>query len=811
MLFIFFLLGLLALAKPFAALCSACVFFVLQKQLSQAPSPSLLQAGIIFCLGFLLQLWVYPDPGVAVPEWMQQRHKVDIEARIRQVEPKQDARLQMILDKVSYTTPDGYQDKLPSRLLWNWYDSPEDWPAPGQWVKAKLRLKPVKGFANPGSNNSRFYWRGKQVKYRTYTSGEADDLSLKQDPGFFWQLRQELRGKLLEQSPAEGPGQGLLLALLMGDRTLLDQQSMDLIRRSSLAHSLALSGLHLGFLASIGWGLAWLWGRIRPGIYMYLPRPKLAVFIAAPLILIYIWLGQAKLSLLRAALMFFFWGLLLLLGRNKKLLDGLFFAVLCIVLLDPAAVFDLSLQLSVLAVAGIILAWPVFSQYLQGWKDKGLGGKLLFSLLSILAMTLVANAALLPALAAYFGEISPHVYLNLFWLPLLGWVVLPLGLLALACSQLPVLGMFSPILFTAATQLLNSMFSILQALQEQGLIQPLVLLRPLWPALLGYWILLVLVLLYYSGSCKIPWKTVCLALLLLLLPSALQEWQLAREHLKLQLLDVGQGQAIHIQGPKGQRLLLDGGGSWNPDFDLGRYALAPALTLNQAPRLEQVLLSHSHYDHLRGLFYPLRHFQVDSFLYNGHWPQGRDRKVLEEILQHKEIPWQRLQQGQSLELGSGWRLKVLHPPQDCSYENPNDRSLVLRLTHKGQGLALLPGDLEQAALQELLKPKDLDLQAQVLILPHHGSRNSLNKKFLRRVDPDLALVSCGYLNHFGLPHQEVIDTLQEMGIPLYSTAKHGALQLHWHPGQSKPQLGTWLHGYLDSRQNSLNAQFSPGY
>ncbi|MFW6178831.1 MAG: DNA internalization-related competence protein ComEC/Rec2, partial [Desulfohalobiaceae bacterium] len=778
-LFLFFLLGLLAWGYPLAALCCASVFFVLQKHLLQGPGPGLLQAGALFCLGWLVQLWIYPSPEVPVPEWMQQRQKVDIEARVWKLEPKQNAKLQIILDQVRYTTQEGRHGELPSRLLWNWYDPPPTWPAPGQKITGKFRLKPIKGFANPGGQDSRFYWRGKQIKYRTYTSGQEEDLVLEQEPGLLWQLRQNLRSKILEQSPANGPGQGILLALLMGDRTLLEQETMDLIRRSSLAHSLALSGLHLGFLASMGWGLAWAWGRIRPGIYLYLPRPKLAVFLAAPLILIYIWLGQAKLSLLRAALMFFFWGLLLLLGKNKKLLDGLFFAVLVIVALDPAAVFDLSLQLSVLAVCGIILAWPLVSRSLQDWKDKAPAGKVLMPLLSILAITLVANAALLPALAAYFGEMSPHLYLNLFWLPVLGWVVLPLGLFALACSQLPVLEFLSPVLFTAAIQILNFMLSILQAFQEQGFLQPLILMRPLWPALLGYWLLLLLVLLCWPHKGKIPWKTACTALLLLLLPAVFQEWQIAKGHLKLQLLDVGQGQAIHIQGPKGQRLLLDGGGSWNSEFDLGRYALAPALTLNQAPSIDRILLSHSHYDHLRGLFYPLRHFKVRNFLDNGHWPQGKDKSILQSTLQDNKIPRQSLKQGQSLGLGSGLRLNVLHPPQDWEGKDPNNNSLVLRLTQQDKGLALLPGDIEQAGLRELLYKKDVDLKAQVLVLPHHGSRNSLNKEFLRRVDPDLALVSCGYLHHFGLPHQEVKDALQELDIPLYSTAKHGALQVLW--------------------------------
>ncbi|MFW5932336.1 MAG: DNA internalization-related competence protein ComEC/Rec2 [Desulfohalobiaceae bacterium] len=785
-LFVFFLLGLLALAWPFAAICSACVLFLLQRQLLQGPGPGLLQAGALFCLGWLVQLWVFPGPQAPVPEWMQQRRKVEIEARILKVEPKQDSKLQIILDQVRYTAPDGTQDRLSSGLLWNWYDPPQKWPAPGQKLTGSFRLKPIKGFMNPGVTDSRFYWRGQGIKYRTYTSKEAETLELKGQPGFFWQLRQDLRQTILNQTP-QGPAQGLLLALLMGDRTHLDQETMDLIRNSSLAHSLALSGLHLGFLASMGWGLAWLWGRFWPGIYLFLPRAKLAVLMAAPLILTYLWLGQAKASLLRAALMFFFWGLLLLLGRDKKLLDGLFFAVLVIILLDPAAVYDLSLQLSVLAVCGIVLAWPVISPYLEAWRQQGPKGMTLFVLLSILAISLVANAALMPAMACYFGEISPHLYLNLFWLPLLGWVVLPLGLLALACSQIPGLELMSPVLFTAAAQLLDLMLLGLKSLQDQGLLQPLIVLRPLWPAILGYWILLILVLFRHSGQAAATRKAACAALLLMLLPAAMQEWQLSRQQVRLQVLDVGHGQAVHIQAPGGRRLLVDGGGSWNPDFDLGSYVLAPALSRNQTPKLDQLLLSHSHFDHLRGLFYPLRHFRIGEFLYNGHWPQGRDREMLQGLLQDRNIPVRRLSRAQSLDLGHGLQLQVLHPAADTSIDDPNNRSLVLRLSYQGLGLALLPGDIGQPGLQQLLKRQDVQLGAQVLLLPHHGSRKSLSLDFLRRVDPELALVSSGYLHHFGLPHQEVTAALQDREIPMYNTARQGALQVKWQIGSGPPR------------------------
>lgn len=790
-LFLFFLLGLLALAQPWAAVLSAILLFIFQISLLKGPGPGILQAAVFFGLGWAVQSLLYPSPQIPVPDWMQNREKVNIQAKILKVETKQHNRLQIILGKVDYKLDNGQQGRLPSRLLWNWYDPPQTWPAPGQQVLGSFRIRPIKGFANPGHKDSRFYWRGKGIKYRTYTSAEKTRLDFKGNPGFFWRLRLDLRQQILERTDP-GSAQGLLLALLMGDRMLLDQETMEMVRRSSLAHSLALSGLHLGFLAAMGWGLAWLLGLIWPKIYLHLPRPKLAVYTAAPLILTYLWLGQAKPSLLRAALMFFFWGLLLLMGRNKKLLDGLFFAVLLIIFFDPAAVYDLGLQLSVVAVSGIVLAWPVFCSYFEHWKDQGLGSKILFFLLSILLVTLVANAALLPLISSYFGEISPHLYLNLFWLPLLGWLVLPLGLLALTCSQIPGLDFLSQSLFSASAWTINFMLTVLQSMQAKNLLQPLVMLRPLWPAMLGYWILFLLFVYCWPLKKRPPLKTASIAILLLLLPSGLHEWQTGKSRLELSLLDVGQGQAIYLQAPRGKRLLVDGGGSWNPDFDLGRYALAPVLTRNQEPRLHKVLLSHAHYDHYRGLYYPLNYFQIQQFLHNGYWPQGRDKKILDRILQEKEIQVIQLNQGDRIDLGPELYLEILHPPQGWDPQKVNDRSLVLRLVHQKRGIALLPGDIEQAALQKLLQNKDLDLQAQVLILPHHGSRSSLSQKFLQRVAPDMALASCGYLHHFNLPHTEVEQALHDLGIPMYSTAQNGALRISWNLRQNTLQLHKML-------------------
>ncbi len=578
--------------------------------------------------------------------------------------------------------------------------------------------------------------------------------------------------------------------MTMGDRSKLAYSTLDRIRRASLAHSLALSGLHLGFLITLAWGLAWALGFIHPGIYLKFPRPQLAIFIAIPMVLAYIWLGQARPSLLRAGLMFFFWGLLLINGRKNVLLDGLFFALLCILLLRPLDIFDISLQLSCCAVAGIILLLPLFYPWIKKiLPEKGLSRWVLFTAGSIFLVSLIANIVLLPLIVWNFGRVSLDIYTNLFWIPLIGWIVLPLGLLGILFSLLPGGELFSGTFLLAAETVLANMLQLLQFLDENGLLNFVLALRPIWPEIVGFWILLATGALFWKKIVRIPWGLLLCAFVLISYPSVKREISALRAQAGLQVIDVGQGQSVCMDFPRGKRILVDGGGSWNKGFDLGKFALAPALTYNRAPRLEKVVLTHSDFDHLRGLFYILQNFAVKEFVYNGDWPQGWDKRQLQSALQESAAKRKVVSSGREIVLGQGVELQVLHPERVSDLKQDNNRSLVLRLTHKGRGLALLPGDLEEVGISRLLS-RDLSLQAEVLLVPHHGSKKSLSQRLYSRVEPEIGIVSCGYLNYFRLPHKEVLKALKSREIPVYLTSRQGGVRVVWDLDSNKRRIIT---------------------
>jgi competence protein ComEC len=653
-------------------------------------------------------------------------------------------------------------------------------------LHAELRVRPIRGMANPGLNRTEDYWAEQGVYFRTFSQGTQGNIRLEAQQKQC--LREDIRQTILESTP-QGQGQALLVALLMGDRFLLPQETMDLIGRASLAHSIALSGMHLGYVIAFVWVAVYALGLIAPGIYLRLPRLKLVVIISIPLVLGYVWLGDAVPSLLRAALMFACFGLLLLLGRQQVLLDGLFLALVVILVFSPLMVFDLSLQLSALAVAGIALAWP-WGREALAWTDRAWWQKPLAMGLGILAMSVVSTLALLPLLAWVFGWISPHLYLNIIWLPLLSMVVFPLGLGGLVLLILPGGEFLAAIPLSLACHVLEVMLQGLELLDRFGLLAVTVSVRPLWPQFIGYWMILLAMAAWWKSPQSLRPGILAVAIFLLLAPSLVGLILEQRREVILRLLDVGQGQAVLLETPGGKRWLVDGGGSWNRDFDIGRAVIGPVLTYGRPPRLHGVLLSHASFDHHLGLFHPLRHFRVQAYFSQGRGPTGLDGEELKEILAARGLNQTVLRQGDVLSLDKDLFLEVLHP---CAHwvgtAKDNNASLVLRLVWQGRPLALIPGDIELPAIASLLH-SGADLRAEILILPHHGSRTSISPELYARVAPKLALVSAGYLSRFNHPHQEVLGALADLDIPLLNTADHGAITVRWPSPLALPEVRT---------------------
>lgn len=748
---------------------------------------------LLAALASFAYAWLRLPRPPEIPAWIDQRPKGVLSGDVASVEEKPGNRLEIILERPEFTSREdsgrplppaaggegGDALTLPGRLVWTWQD-PSMRPQPGSRVSLHARAHPTGGFDNPGGTDWAWRWRLKDVFFRAFAlgpKGVAVDVPTLPTGADRW--RTELRQAIL-RGAGEGSAGGMVLGLITGERFAIARDDLDRVRRASLSHLLAVSGMNLAAVVAMGWGAAWLLGLAWPGLYLRAPRPKLAVGIGLPLAACYLWLGRFEPSLTRAALMFAAWGVLLVLGRPRVLLDGLFFALAAMFLWDPLCVFDVGLQLSAAAVGGLILLLPLARPFLARPRGAGLWR---FAVIPLgwLAVTLAAQLAVLPIQFSVFGEASPHLYLNLLWVPVVEWAAQPLAYLgALTVVWLPAVG--QPLLAGSA-RVCALMLESLAAMDARGWLTVYPVRRPWPPEVLGYALLLG-GLAWASGmprARRALWLGLCLVLLGA--PSLYQAWDQGRDRVRLTMLDVGQGQSVLIEAQGGARWLVDGGGTLAGSFDLGRSVLAPALTWGRRPAVDGVVMSHPDRDHTGGLAYVLRFFRVGFVAGNGEMPGAEDFRAALAASSLTPLVWRA---GERIELREGLVLEVEHPPGGYP-KTGNDASLVLRLVWRGRGLAVLPGDAGREALAALGQSGH-DLAADVLAVPHHGSRTALAPGFYARTGAKWALVSCGRGNSFGFPSPEVVRELEQAGAEVLSTAFHGALTATWDSPDGPPRV-----------------------
>jgi competence protein ComEC len=265
---------------------------------------------------------------------------------------------------------------------------------------------------------------------------------------------------------------------------------------------------------------------------------------------------------------------------------------------------------------------------------------------------------------------------------------------------------------------------------------------------------------------------------------------------RITVLDVGQGEALFVQLPGGERMLVDAGGVPGGRFDIGARVVAPFLLHQWVGSLDVLVLTHAQADHIGGAPAILRGFPVGE-VWSGDTPYASVTFLwVQEYLRHRRIPHRVLSADSPPIRWGEARIEVLHPPSRRRADprvgavergRPNDASMVLRLGIGSQA-ALLTGDVEREGELALLR-RPVALQAKVLKVPHHGSRTSSSEAFLAAVRPGVALVSSGYRNRFNHPHPEVVERYRVHGVPLYRTDLHGAIGVEMTPDG----IRVWSH------------------
>lgn len=784
--------GLLAFRFPWAAVTGLGLLMVFPGPAPGRPRRRFLVAA--FGLGWAVAWLAMPAPPADLPGCLAAGKPLAVSGRLQRVEARPEGRVSCIVTDVRLGGPSDDRTPFPGRLGLT-LDAVPFRPVVGDAIAVTAKVRPVRSFADPGVTDFTFVRRLDGIFYRTYARGDRGDFRLTAaSPDRLAQGREWLRrltARALAPPPtadaADRAGRAMVTALIFGETADFSPADLDLVRRASLTHTLALSGMNIAYVAALGFALVWLIGRMRPTLFLRLPRPYLALIATAPLVAGYCWLGGYSPSLYRAVWMFVGGGLLLFFGRHLPLFDALFFALAVMLAVSPLAVYDARLQLSALAVAGIGLFWPPFMALANRLRLPRPLRTVVLSVLGILWTSLCAEAAVLPVIVRLFGEWNCNPWINVAWLPLLGFVVTPMALVGQMLLPLPLCSGLGAGLLLGAAWLCAGLMRTLAWLDARGLLLSMAVLRPAWPELLGCFGLLACLALVAAGR-KRPLAAMLASLALLMGPGLCRALSDSRETVRITVLDVGQGQAVVVSLPGGRRLLVDGGGLPGT-YDIGRAVVGAALTDNRPPRLSLVMASHPHADHVKGLVSILQRFAIGAYDDNGGVPEGELAAPVQAALDGRHIRHTALEAGDRLELGDGLKLDVLHPgPADD--RSGNNGSLVLRLTWNGRGLAVIPGDAERGVLHRLADG-DAPLTAAVLVLPHHGSSSSLSRTFHAAVSPELAIASCGSWRRY--PSAKVVESLSRFHCPVYATNRDGAVTVRFDGPQAPPEVETIRH------------------
>ncbi|MDI6821473.1 MAG: DNA internalization-related competence protein ComEC/Rec2 [Actinomycetota bacterium] len=563
---------------------------------------------------------------------------------------------------------------------------------------------------------------------------------------------------------------GLLIGLLLGDRSRISGTLQDDFRKAGVMHILAVSGLHLGMIATIAYLLSSIL-RLNP-----IARSALiAVFM-----LFYVLLAGCRPSVLRASIMIAVGLLGWLLGREKNLLSAIAVAALILLIYNPFLIYDVAFQLSFMAALAIILIAPTLNSKLVELFPRRVS--------ELLSLSIAAQVGVAPILVYYFNELSlVAVVSNLFVVP----AIAPILGLGLAASFMTI---FSPFLACPIFKVTGLLLEYVLKITSFFASLPASSIYWETPSSLNicFYYFAVIAGIYSSKrwrksddrSRNFNFKTKTrpgrLLIVVLVLMVGVIWWQVGKsappKDFTVTFFDVGQGDAALIRMQSGENILIDGGEAPS--------GMRRSLAARGIRKIDLLVLSHPHADHLGGLTEVIEGFEVGMVLDGGQPHTSHLYKEFLTTINQRGIRYRLARMGQEFEIGSKERklkILILHPrPQFVTGTNSdlNNNSVVLKLIY-GDFSLLFPGDIEREGQSLLLDCGDTSpsgkraLRCTILKVPHHGSANGGDFKFLKEVSPQVAVISVGEGNPFGHPARSTLAKLKSLGAKIYRTDRDG--------------------------------------
>ena len=647
------------------------------------------------------------------------------------------------------------------------------------------------GMRNEGGFNYKEYLKSLNI----YGSVKAKNIKvIEQNKGnifmnFTYKISDEIKENIEEFMGEKYSG--LLLGLLLGDSSKIDENIEENFKITSLTHILAVSGAQVSYIIVAMYSLL----KRKIGIQ------KTRVVIIASLIF-YTALTGFSPSIVRAGIM----GIILMISglvfRKNDIINSIAISLFFMLVYNPFLLENVGLQLSYLGTIGIIGFNKTIILILKNiqirnkkWKYK-INRKLILlisKIKEILAVTMSASLAVVPVMIYHFNLFGTYFLItNLLASIIIGPITL-LGTLLVIISfiSINIVKILSYILkFLIDILLFISSFSKLP-------ISKIYIPTPTITFIIIIYLSLIISLFIYKVFHERNPNTTILRVRNLL---ALVKYKFKQNRndiikriviisivislciifiprdLKINFVDVGQGDSTFIITPKNKTILIDGGGSNTGSFDVGENTLLPYVLDKGYNKIDFMIISHFDSDHVGGLLTILEEIKVEKILIAKQEEQSENYKRFLNIVKEKNIPVIIGKEGDKINIEKDLYLDILFPESEQIEENMiNNNSLVFNI-HYNNFSMLFTGDIEEIAEKRIIEITNKSrLKADIIKIPHHGSKTSSTRELLEIVLPKIALIGVGKDNLFGHPSSETIDKLNELKIKTYRTDINGEI------------------------------------
>ncbi len=602
----------------------------------------------------------------------------------------------------------------------------------GERWRLTLRVKQPHGYASWGAFDYEKYLYRHRVIAKGYIRLKADNYRIARVSGSIHRLRESMFEDF-QRLYGNGIGTNIIAALTLGVKSGFDNQQQQVFQTTGVSHLMAISGLHVGlvFMAVCLLLKCLLWPIAR--IFDRVPRQTIVLIPALTSACLYAALAGFSVSTQRALVMLIVYVVCKFVTRSANLAKVLLIAITIILIIDPFSILDIGFWLSCGAVA-VIAFYATDQPKLSLW---GLQPKLWLGML--------------PLSVLFFGQVSiVSPFVNLIAVPLFCLILIPA---TLASTLLLELGLTT--IGSWCLKHLSDVFEIVFNLLE--LIAQLELAKIYTTPLVWWqWLLFVFLILAYFLKRHSGRRLIVALFVASIFVKPVKK--LADDEVQITLLDVGQGLAMVIETPNSVTV-YDTGPRFGTGFTAAQAVLVPFLRQRGIRRIDTLVISHADNDHIGGLEAVRNNFEIKRTISSRlDKVSSASRCVAGDFWRHEQTSF------------------TVLSPQAKTPKGSNNHSCVIMLEHLGTKI-LLSGDIEKQVERFLVKNSQPFLKADILLVPHQGSKTSSTASFLDAVSPKLAILAAGYKNHYGHPHADVMQRYHQRSIDVLSTIDSGSVLL----------------------------------